>query len=71
MVFKTYLPNQIAQTQTKITQQKHINHLQTKENQHLSQQIRLIKTPNSAILESQARTRLGLIKPGETYYQYE
>ncbi len=52
----------------KINQQTQINQAQQQANKRLQQQVKAVD--NLEILESEARYRLGLLKPGETYYQY-
>ena len=70
-LFDQYSSDTITSLNQKINQQTHINQQQKQENKRLAQQIDLIKNPNSPILESQARYRLGLVKPKEVYYQYK
>jgi cell division protein FtsB len=71
VLFKRYINYSNLDIQTinlKIEQQLHINKLQLQKNNHLKQQIRAVN--NLEILESEARYRLGLLKYGETYYQF-
>lgn len=73
MVLWYFLSDYIHYTNTaelnkKISAQIQVNQQQSQENHRLYQQIQAMN--NLEILESEARYRLGLLKSGETYYQY-
>lgn len=66
-----YPPTKIDQLMVKINQQTQINQQKQTENDWLLQELTAMTNLESQALESQARYRLGLIKQGEIYYQYQ
>lgn len=59
---------ELRRLQRSVAQQKHENRVLTERNQVLTAEVRDLKSGLDA-LEERARSELGMIKPGETFFQ--